>query len=55
MIVLLTTRDKDNKEQNIRKEIIDAYTCIYFSHDNSPEIKANYFIQYLYLYRIFID
>ena len=46
MIVLITTRDKENREQTIRKEIMEAYTDIYFNHETSSETKAQHFIQY---------
>lgn len=45
MIVLLTTRDKDNKLESIRKKILESYIDIYFNGDTSAEMKATNFIQ----------
>jgi hypothetical protein len=44
MIVLVTAREKDSKEQSIKREVLDCYTQIYFSSETSSETKANYLI-----------
>ncbi len=46
MIVLITAREKDSKEQSIKKEVMDAYTQIYFSANTPPETKAVHLVQY---------
>jgi len=44
MIILITAREKDNKDTTIKKEILDSYTQIYFNGEVSSEGKAQYLI-----------